>query len=162
MELINKMSKGKKILLAILLSAGLIFLALSEYDFLKAEEVGTSAFNEEEYIMNLERRLSEIIEKMDGVSDVSVMITLERGIEHKYAKEASASSISGSGGTDVFRLQTSSDGDALPILIATDSPIVKGVSVVCRGAEGAVMQNKIIALVASTLNLNRNQIYVTT
>ncbi len=161
MELITKMSKSKKILLAILLSAGLIFLTLSEYDFLKAEESGTSAFNEDEYILNLERRLSEIIGKMDGISDVSVMITLERGIEHKYAKETSADGISGSG-TDVFRLQTSSDGDAVPILIATDSPIVKGVSVVCRGAEGAVMQNKIISLVASTLNLNRNQIYVTT
>lgn len=161
MELITKMSKSKKILLAILLSAGLIFLTLSEYDFLKADESGTSTFNENEYILNLERRLSEIIGKMDGISDVSVMITLERGIEHRYAKETSADSISG-GGTDVFRFQTSSDGDAVPILIATDCPIVKGVSVVCRGAEGSVMQNKIISLVASTLNLNRNQIYVTT
>lgn len=162
MELISKMSKGKKILLVILLSVGLIFLMISEYDFLKAEESETSAFNEEEYTLNLERRLAEIIEKMDGVSEVSVMITLERGIEHKYAKESSSANISGAGGTDVFRLQTSSDGDTQPILIATDSPIVKGVSVVCRGAEGTVMQNKIISLVASTLNLNRNQIYVTT
>lgn len=162
MDRIKLSDKNKKIVLAILLSLGIIFLILSEYDFSRADGTETSAFNEEEYILNLETRLSEIIGKMDGISDVSVMITLERGVEYRYAKETASNGLSASGETSVFQLQSSSDGGEVPILIATDSPIVKGVSIVCRGAESAVMQNKIISLVASTLNLNRNQIYVTT
>ena len=149
-------SKNKKILLAILFSLGIIFLIVSEYDFTRTEEE-ISTFQEDEYVQKLESRLSAIIEKMDGISDVSVMITLARGEEYQYASAIGNTSDQESG----FRFDTSAKSGEAPILIATDSPIVKGVCVVCRGADEATMQNKIISLVASTLNLTQTQIYVT-
>ena len=149
-------SKGKKILLAILFSLGIIFLVISEYDFTRTEEE-VSTFQEDEYVQKLESRLSAIIEKMDGISDVSVMITLERGERYQYIEALGNTT----DGEHAFRFDASANSGEDPILIATNSPIVKGVCVVCRGAKDAAMQNKIISLVASTLNLNQNQIYVT-
>lgn len=162
MERFGLNDQKKKIILGILLALGIIFLLLSEYDFSRADEETVQGLDEEAYVARLETRLSEMIGRINGISDVNVMITLEKGEEYRYAKEASSQSLSSSDLTHAFRLQTDSDGTEAPILIATLSPVVKGVSVVCRGAEDAVMQNKVISLVASTLNLNRNQIYVTT
>lgn len=150
-------NKNKKILLAILFSLGLIFLVISEYDFTRTEEETNSIFQEEEYVQKLENRLAAIIEKMDGISNVNVMITLKRGEGYQYTKEVGNTSDQ----NNVFRFDNSGNGET-PVLIATDSPIVKGVCVVCRGAKDAVTQNKITSLVASTLNLKQNQIYVTT
>ncbi len=155
-------SKLKRTVFAILLSLGLIFLVFSEYDFMGTEDKNLEAFDENEYILHLETRLAEIIEKMEGISEVNVMITLERGTEYQYTQATAASGELTASENSSFHLQTASNNGEKPVFVAASSPIVKGVSVVCRGADGAVMQNKIISLIASTLNLNQNQIYVTT
>jgi hypothetical protein len=64
-----------------------MFLILSEYDGDEKSDQAPPSFSESEYSVMLEKRLSDILEKMEGVSDVTVMITLEGGVSYEYAKK---------------------------------------------------------------------------
>lgn len=158
----NKRNFFKKNLpiLAILFLLGIIFLALGEYDSNKGTESIGVEFDERAYTENLETRLCSILEKMDGVDDVSVMITLEGSSRYQFAKQEN-SAYQGSAYVSSFLMQENAAGSKEPILIEVGAPTIKGVSVVCRGAENFRTREKIIGLISSTLNLTKNKIYVT-
>lgn len=146
-------------LLAILFVLGIIFLYLSEYDSNKRNGNSSFDFDSKSYTEDLEERLCAMLEKMDGVEDVSVMITLETSSRYQ---------ITGSKGNpydsntyvNAFSLQSDS-ADGEPAVMEIKAPKIKGVSVVCIGAENIRIRERIINLISSTLNLTKNRIYVT-
>ena len=158
-----KFLKKNTLILVILFAVGIIFLFLSEYDGNKETGVNASNdFNEKAYITALEEELCAIIEKMNGVEDVHVMITLKGGERYLWAEEVSKSydgNKSNSQSSLIFA--ENAQGVFSPILTAVAAPDIKGVSVVCKGAENPSVCERITKLIASTLNLNVNQIYVT-
>ncbi|MBR5294988.1 MAG: hypothetical protein IKU24_00180 [Clostridia bacterium] len=145
-------------ILIILLSFGIIFLFFSEYDSNKEVKSSQDDFDEESYTLQLEERLCSIIEEIDGVSEVNVMVTLESGKRYTFAQEEKSAN-----GSDIttFLMTEGENGHSSPILIETGAPKIKGVSVVCHGAENALIREKILRLVAGTLDLTQNKIYVT-
>ena len=141
---------GKKITpVLICFILGIILLFLSEYSDIRKTENETDRF-EQEYTLHLESRLADMIGRLEGVSDVSVMITLEGGVLYQKEMQNDESSVSVffSGNTETERSRDLS------------FPSVKGVSVVCKGASNPKICHRILSLVASTLNLNENQIFV--
>ena len=56
---------------------GIIFLFISEYS--SSTSTKPNVFSEEEYVKRLETKIGAILEKVEGVENVSVMITLEGG-----------------------------------------------------------------------------------
>ncbi len=155
--------KEKNILiLGLCFVLGIIFLFLSEYDFGEQTDSVNESFDEAMYTQNLESRLAAIIDQMKGVSDVTVMITLEGGVSYHFANQT-AKSLSESSSTveTLLPMQEDSKGKSTPILTETKLPAIRGVSVVCAGAADVQIRKRIIGLVASTLNLNENQIFVT-
>jgi len=144
--------KGKKLqILAFCLIFGIIFLFLSEYSDTK-ENSGYDGFDETEYAKALEERLCEILEQMEGVSQVKVMITLGSSKAYHFSSPQS--------NPDSFFVSGSTKTDDA-ILTSVDAPTIQGVCVVCKGAKNASVRLKITRLVSSTLNLSDNQIYVT-
>jgi stage III sporulation protein AG len=159
----GRLEEKKKWIIGICLVLGIIFLILAEYPFGdKTNSAKEAVFDETAYTADLENRLCGILEKMEGVSQVSVMITLEGGISYHYASQT-AKSFSGENESweSFLTMQEDSGGKTQPILTQTRLPKVKGASVVCQGAENENLRRRIIGLVASTLDLNENQIYVT-
>ena len=146
--------------LVILFLLGIIFLCLSEYDSNKSTGNGSVDFDSNNYAENLEEQLCSILEKMDGVEDVQVMITLETSARYQIADETGATY-----GFDTyvnsFSLQNSSEKVSESRVIEITAPKIKGVSVVCKGAENISVKERIINLISSTLNLTKNKIYVT-
>ncbi len=135
----KKAFRKKLPLLVILFLVGIIFLAIGEYHSIR-EEGEFPAFSQDSYTNDLENRLCEMLSTMEGVSDVKVMVTLE-GTSHSSGDMQSAFSEE-----PVYWI---------------DAPKIRGVSVVCRGANNAKTKEKILDLIAGTLNLNKNKIYVT-
>ncbi len=153
---IKNMKKNMPLLL-ILLSLGVIFLFLSEYHSNKEVKAAQDDFDEENYVLRLEERLCGIIEKIDGVSEVNVMITLESGKRYTFLQEEQTQN-----GNDISTfLMKEENGVSSPILVETGAPKIKGVSVVCHGADNALIREKILRLVAGTLDLTQNKIFVT-
>ncbi len=143
-------------LLAILFALGIIFLCIAEYDSNKKTQNGGISFDAKTYTEDLEQRLCAIIEKMDGVEDVQVMITLENSSSYQFGIAPNDSAYVSS-----ILTQEGFTTSKEPILIEVVAPKIKGVSVVCKGAENIQIRERVINLIAGTLNLTKNKIYVT-
>lgn len=156
----NKKIKKNFPILLILLCLGIIFLFLSEYHSDRGSGSFTAEGGDEAYAENLEIRLSEMIGEIHGAGKAKVMITLAGSTKYEFATETASGQKEGDVIT-TFLMQKDVGGNTTPILIKTSSPEILGVSVVCNGAKDPQTKQKILELVAGTLNLNLNKIYVT-
>jgi len=123
-----------------------------------------SRIDSEIFVKNTEKKISEILERIDGVSDPFVMITIDASSEHIYAVRENIKESSSRNGENTQK-EVSKDiifyGDGRqPILIKEIEPKIKGVAVICRGISNAEIQLKIINLVSTVLNLPTNRVYV--
>ena len=137
-------------LMVIGLIAGLVLLFLGGKT--EGERVPASidsSFSFEEYEKGLAVRLEEMIERLDGVSEVHVMLTLDRS----YAEE-----LAGEGGE--YLTIRKSDGEQGTVTISREAPKVKGVAVICKGGNSAEKQKEIISMLSALLELPSHRIFV--
>ncbi|MCL2213551.1 MAG: hypothetical protein FWB93_06940 [Oscillospiraceae bacterium] len=85
------------------------------------------------YVHELETRVAEQLSRINGVTNVTVMLTVESGSEFVYQ------------GSTRVRIIT---------------PTVRGVSVVAGGGDNPVLQQEIISMLSALFNLGSNRIFV--
>lgn len=117
-------SKGS-VYLIFALAAGILLLLSGSSLFGKGEEKTSAPEDFELCESRCEERLTEILSKVSGVSDVSVIVTL----------------------------------DELPS--ARERPRVRGVAVVCSGADNPDTRLKLVMLISSALGVTSDKIFVT-
>lgn len=157
-DLLKRAGQKKAMILAMILAVGIMFVLLSEYIPTGASAKDAS-FDEAAYTESLERRLEEIISRVDGVSEVKVMVTLEGSQRYRYESGAVQSVMAASDGVSQNYRADKEGSDAVLTFVAM--PEIKGVSVVCKGGANAAVRQKVIGLIAGALNLGVNRIYVT-
>ena len=113
----------------------------------------TSALEQE-----LEKRLTDIISQIDGVTSPQVMVTLDRTSERVFAEEVKSSSSGDSQSAENSPALTGSK-DALEKSVIL--PRVRGVAVVCGGAENVLVREKVVNTAARVLDIGVSQVYVT-
>ena len=160
--------KGRKILIAGALAV-MILLLLSTVSCNKTEQntVLGQTENAAEIEESLERRIKALVSRIDGVGEVSVMVTLDTVSEQVYEKDvkSGSSSVSNSGSvqsstenqTEVVLSGTSKQ----PLQIGTIQPKVRGAAIVCEGAADPVIREKVTTAVAKALNIGISRVYVT-
>lgn len=139
-----KSEKGIKIIFAIGIALIVIIFLISFSDGKNSRKNDLSEKSEKENILTdideyeskLEKKLTGIIEEIDGTSDIHVMITLEKTEESIYGGKTSDIS-------------------------ATVSPTVRGVVVVCKGGENAVVREKVLEAVCKALGVSAARVCVT-
>jgi len=107
-----------------------------------------------EYTEGLEAKIKRILEKIDGVSDVNVVLTLDSGVESVYAQNKTYS-----GGTLTSKNYVMANGVTVPVKDVY--PQIRGVAVVCKGGSNPIIQEKVISLIRALLGLSSNNVYVT-
>ena len=120
----------------------------------------------EEYIKKQEKRLKEIISKIEGTGDVSVMITIKNTAQNKVLTEKNVSyedtdnkyTYSEENKTVYV---TDSDGNTKPYVLAETLPKIEGVAVIADGAKNSQIKEKIISIVKSLFGIEVNKISVT-
>ena len=160
-------SKNMKIYAILGLAAGVFLIILSfvsSGDRNKIPEKDFSRIDSDAFVRKQEEKIREILERIDGVSDPFVMITLDTSSEHVYAVKQNIKESSSRNGESTQK-EVSKDiifhgDDRQPILIKEIEPKIKGVAVICRGISDAEIQLKIINLVSTVLNLPTNRVYV--
>lgn len=157
-----KEKKGA-LLLIVGLGAGLLLLFFGSGEAKTTSEQTTPTVKEEmaevdDYISVLEYRLKELLETMDGVSDVHLILLPDTCTEVVYAQNGTYSE-----GylTQKEYVLTDVDGDEEPIRLKLVYPKLRGASVVCRGGSNPILQEKIVSLLSSLLDLPTNRVYVT-
>ena len=101
----------------------------------------------------LEQRLTDIISQIDGVTSPQVMVTLDRTSERVFAEEVKSSS----SGENSPALTGSKDALEKSVIL----PKVRGVAVVCGGAENMLVREKVVNTAARVLDIGVSQVYVT-
>lgn len=160
--------KGRRILIAAALAVmlGLLMSTVSCDRSKKSSNIdsgGVRAENLAELEEQLERRLEQIISKIDGAGSVSVMITLESSTELLYERDRkvkrSTDSDSESYGSETEVVLAGSSKE--PLQIGTILPKVRGAAIVCSGASDPVVRERVANTAAKVLDLGISRVYVT-
>ena len=132
----NKLLSGGKfknlIIVAGVIGIALIFLS-SFIDFKPAESSVTSV---EEYRQNLQSSLSSMLSQIEGVGNVSVLLTIENSVEGVYLDNNSTKT------KDI-------------------EPVVRGVVVACEGGDEPVTLERVTDAVTKALNISSAKVCVT-
>lgn len=116
------------------------------------------------YVDYLERRLEGTLAQIEGVGNVSVMITLRSG---KEIIVASDQKISEQATSDQGKTANNTQRDTkvtllkdTPLVLRELQPIVEGVVVVADGADNAEVQNKIVGATVALLDVKAHKVGV--
>lgn len=137
-------------LLLIGLAVGVMLLFLGgQREGEKAIVTEEAVFSFEAYEKGLAARLEEMIARMDGISDVHVMLTLEQS----YAEQLA-------GAEGEYLTVRESDGGQGTVTVSRTAPKVKGIAVICKGGSHSGRQQAIISMLSSLLDLPTHRIFV--
>lgn len=171
---INKISGitrlNKKMMLAVsLLLAGAAALIISEMpvnETASAAEVSTTAAcGTDEYITSLENRLTAMISLIDGAGETKVMVTLESGSEEIYLHDYNyGENIDPSGKNSLERKDeyVIVDGESGEegIVVRVAEPKIRGVAVVCKGADSETVRSRVVETVTALLDVSSARVSV--
>ncbi len=110
------------------------------------------------YVTNLENRLSETLKTVEGAGNVSVVITVESGMETVLAMTTTTKQTAG--GTETIETPLIVNGKT--VVVKEVYPKIVGVLIVAQGAKNIAVLNKIQQATTSLLNINPNQIEILT
>ena len=154
---VKKLLSNKKTLYAfIIILSVLIALFLALYFAKKDDKTESSSYIFNDYITATEKRLSETLSKVQGAGAVSVMITVESGMETVIAMKS---------------LTTETDGkktvEETPVLVNGKTvtlkelyPKISGVLVVAEGAKNISVMNKLLQATSSFLGISIKNIEI--
>ena len=157
-NLIEKIKQNKKIqytLLAILISI-LIFVVIFSLSSDKNVDKENNAIDI--YVTNLENKLSETLSKVQGAGAVSVVITVESGMETVLAMKTTTTETSS--GKETIETPILVNGKT--VVLKENYPKIIGVLIVAEGGNSISVLNKIQQATVSLLNIDVNQIEILT
>lgn len=93
----------------------------------------------------LEKRVCQLCEKVDGVGNVYVMLTLDTSQEYVYAENTE----NNGGGVKSQFVTVNGEGIELYVIC----PRVRGVAVVCDGGDRGVIRNTLSDLISKALGI---------
>ena len=146
------------VIIAGIAAIALLFLSTVIPEGSPAQEQGGFSEDASALEQELEKRLTDIISQIDGVTSPQVMVTLDRTSERVFAEEVKSSSSGDSQSAENSPALTGSK-DALEKSVIL--PRVRGVAVVCGGAENVLIREKVVNTAARVLDIGVSQVYVT-
>ena len=148
--MMNKPQKKKMIILCAVGALGLILVLWGTMGKSEKSAVKTGeSYSDASYILELENKICNVIEKITSDRDAAVLITCEGGSEHRYVSQ---------GEGDFVTVRT--DGDYSLVLSKDIYPVITGVSVVCRGGDSATVQKKLIDVISTALGISSSRICI--
>ena len=103
------------------------------------------------YRESVEKKIDALCSRVNGVSDVSVAISLESGFEYVYAQNEAKG--------DYVVIGSGSSESA--VRVTEIPPRIAGVGIVCKGGGNPVIQRELIRLISAAYGINSSRIYIT-
>lgn len=166
------MQSGKGVKWALVLGiCGVLLILLSEWLPARKTTAETpAAKTAEDYRLEMESNLQELLQSMEGVGTCRVYVTLESGVEYVYAKEQRENSdykeeggekVSKSADTQENIILIDGSNGKTGLLLTEIQPQVKGVVVVCNGGDTAAVCERVTQAVVTALNISSRRVCVT-
>ncbi len=160
---IFKNKNRKAVLMVFLGGFGIILLLLSElssdtpktkndYDYI-------SLFDTKEREEELEKKLSEIISKINGAGKTIVMVTIDCSKEFIYEKnsEELKDDNKSERRNELVILEGEED---FPVLLKTEEEKIRGVLIICEGGGNPLVREKIIESICALLDIPSTKVSV--
>ena len=152
---IEKIKRNKKFQFA-LIACFLIIVLLIFFAGYDTQSKSQTSDAISEYVLSLENRLSKSLSEVKGVGDVSVVITVESGMENVIAMK-----------TTTKETSTGQQVEEEPIIVNGKTvtlkekyPIITGVLVVAEGADSISVLTRIQQATMSLLDIKLEQIEI--
>ncbi|MEE0980644.1 MAG: hypothetical protein U0K91_03075 [Acutalibacteraceae bacterium] len=160
-NLIEKFTCDKKRLFIIVAGiVGVLLLVVSEFIPESEEDVEITENDDEmsftSYEKDIEERLKNLIESIDGAGKVQVMVTIESGDEKVYATESKKTENNEEKNYVLVDIEGSDSG----LLLKIAQPEIRGVAIVCQGADSPTVRNAVVGAVTSVLGISSNRVNV--
>lgn len=151
----------------------MVLIALSSFLQKKDDKKVTTEAGEitaVEYEEKVEKELIEIVKEISGDKKPKVFLSLETGIRREYAGETQDEVSKRTDGessetSDDKQVKTitvkASDGSEKAITVIEYMPQIRGVAIVCDGADDEIVRQKIVSAVTSALNITSKRVSVT-
>lgn len=161
----------KAIIIFVIGIFGLLLIVFSEFvpsGNSKKIDDSSSSLSETSYSNSFkektEKELKDIISKIDGVGDVSLMLTLDGTTEYVYAEDVDTQNDEDSDSkSNKYKNEViivDSDGNETALVKKIIEPKVAGVVIVCTGGGNLEVKERVIKAVSSALNISTNNICV--
>jgi len=138
-------------------------------------DTGTAVFTSEEYAASLETKLTDLITGIDGVGQAKVMVTLESGVKYVYVQEEKRTVdrtqelgeaqavnrvVSKENLEQSYILVENKDGRKEALVQTALQPKVQGVVIACEGGGDIRVEQSLINVVTTALNISSNRVCV--
>lgn len=162
-----KNSKKAAVIIAVLGILGIILILFADFPSAKStkeENTSNEEYAADENVEELEKKLSEIISKIDGAGKTYVMITLETSKEYIFAKssenEASENESDRKNSEKTNIAVIDSENGEKALVARVDEAKIRGVFIVCEGGNNSVLKEKIIEAVCALLGVPANRVSI--
>lgn len=120
------------------------------------EEISSS----EEYVASLENKLINVLSKLSGVGQTSVIITLESGFTYEYATDSETKTVVSGGTETTVKTETIILVSGQPVVVKQNYPVIKGVVIVAKGAENFKVKMDIQSAAMTVLKIDSSNITI--
>lgn len=161
-KILEKIKRDKRIAVIVCIGlVGIILLTLSELMPQKSDAKQNKKSENvtdirDSYEENIEKRLTSIVSSIDGAGRTEVMVTLASGDENVYAVKEKSSD----GSKEREYIVIDSDKNESGLLLKVIEPEIRGVAIVCEGADSAKIRQEIISSVSAVLGISTNRISI--
>ena len=154
----SQQSAGKRRLLPLILLAalGVLLIVFGASDITKPKnetESESVADDLQVYQAQLEERIKQLCKPVDGVGDVTVVVSLEGDFTSVYATEYHD-------GNESYVI-VGSGSSAKPLLLSRETPQIAGVGIVCKGGADPSIRHELTVLISAAFHISSNRIYIT-
>lgn len=156
--IIDKIKSNKKIQTIIIAVLSVVLVIIFISSFKKTETASVEESQISDYVLSLENRLESALTKVEGAGNVSVVITIESGMETVLATEKTVKQI----GSTVETTESPVIINGKPIVLKEMYPKIIGVMIVAEGANNISVLSRIQQATVSLLDININQIEILT
>ncbi len=154
---------------------GMLLIGLSQVMPPGREEPAPQPASQEaqpqDYARQLEQRLDSLVESIEGAGEARVMVTLEQTRLQVYATERKEDSLleddSNTGSArrsdsleETYLLVEDAEGHSQALPTTTVEPKVRGVAVVCQGADDPLVATRVTEAVTTALGISSNRVCV--
>lgn len=168
-DLLEKLlPKGKKLrpgsLLVFVGALGLFLLLAGSFQPTRKEAVQTvqqpitASQASAAYAQQLEEKLTQVVGSIQGAGKAKVAVTLEASAERVYALDEKDGGETGSRELEHILLDTEGGQDALVEM--TWEPVIRGIAVVCEGADDITVNAQITEAVSVLTGVSTNRISI--
>ena len=161
-EAVEKFRKSdKKIKAAVIIGLiGILLLGISELTPKRSNNSEKQQTSYSDYTNDLEEKTEKIISSIEGVGKCNVMITLKNSNESVFAKNIQQNSENGNYSSQSEYVLYNGQNGETPVLIKEFFPEIKGVAVVCSGADSIAVREEIIKCISSLYGISSAKISV--